>query len=138
MPAFQQAAPLQALPPKVFISYSHEDRDFAQRLAKDLLSNRILVWWDDWMIRVGDSLLKKIEEGLSTSSYLGIILTPASVASSWVREELNAALLRQLEERRVFVLPILAQDCQIPLLLRDKKYADFRTSYDEGLSQLLP
>jgi hypothetical protein len=137
MQTFRPLPPLQAMPAKVFISYSHQDKDFADRLARDLMARRILVWWDDWMIQVGDSLLAKIEEGISTSSYLGIVLTPSSVASSWVREELNAALLRQLDEKRVFVLPILAMDCEIPLLLRDKKYADFRSDYEEGLARLL-
>lgn len=134
---FRQSEPLRALPPKVFISHSHQDRGLVERLANDLLSNRILVWWDNWMIRVGDSLIRKIEEGISSSSYLCVVLTPASVSSAWVQEELSAALVRQLEEKRVFVMPVLAQDCEIPLFLRDKKYADFRTDYQDGLEQLL-
>ena len=100
--------------PTIFISYSHADRQFVAKLASDLLKQRIRVWWDEWEIKVGDSLLQKIQEGISTSSYLGVVLSPNSVNSAWVQEELDTALVRQLKEKRVVVLPILLQDCQIP------------------------
>lgn len=123
--------------PTIFISYSHADRQFVAKLASDLLKQRIRVWWDEWEIKVGDSLLQKIQEGISTSSYLGVVLSPNSVNSAWVQEELNTALVRQLKEKRVVVLPILLQDCQIPPFLMDKFYADFRTDYESGLANLV-
>ena len=131
------ADPIRALPPKVFISYSHQDRDFAERLAGDLSGHGIIVWWDEWGIRVGDSLLSKLQQGIIASSYLAIVLSPESVASSWVQEELNLALHRQLQERRVFVLPILFRECEVPPFLAEKKYADFSDDYDAGLQELL-
>jgi hypothetical protein len=39
--------------------------------------------------------------------------------------------------KEVFVLPILYKDCQIPLFLRDKVYADFQISYEHGLEAIL-
>lgn len=57
--------------------------------------------------------------------------------SEWCKKELSAGLIRELEEKRVVVLPLLLEDCQIPIFLRDKLYADFRTNYDEGLRQVL-
>ncbi len=124
------------LPPKVFISYSHVDRGFVEKLADDLARNRIIVWWDEWEIRVGDSLIQKIENGITNTSYLAVVLSAESVASAWVQEELRAALNRQLSERKTIVLPILLNDCEIPLFLRDKKYADFRKDYSFGLENL--
>jgi hypothetical protein len=129
--------PIGYLPPKVFISYSHVDREFVSRLADDLMRRRVLVWWDEWEIGVGDSLIEKIERGITSSSYLAVVLSPSSVSSPWVRQELNAALIRQLRERRVFVLPLLVEDCDIPALLQDKRYADFREDYTSGLVDLL-
>lgn len=132
-----EAPSLESLPPKVFISYSHADRPFVERLANDLLLRRILVWWDEWEIKVGESLLQKLQEGISTASNLVVVLSPNSVESPWVTEELNAALTRQLRERRVIVLPVLVEDCQIPPFLQDKRYADFRESYEFGLGELV-
>lgn len=58
------------------------------------------------------------------------------MASEWVKAELSAAWCRQMSSRKIVVLPILYQDCEIPFLLEDRKYADFRTSYDEGFMAL--
>jgi HEAT repeat protein len=54
-----------------------------------------------------------------------------------VQRELNTILIRELDERQVVVLPLLFRDCQLPLFLKDKLYADFRGSYDEGFKRLL-
>jgi hypothetical protein len=121
-------------PPHVFISYSHSDRDFARRIAADLAGWGVRVWWDQWALRVGDSISRKIEEGITGAGWLVVVLSPDSVASAWVQRELSAALMKELDRRDVFVLPLLHRDCEIPLLLRDKLYADFRTSYADGLA----
>jgi hypothetical protein len=42
-----------------------------------------------------------------------------------------------LEERRVIVLPVVLEDCQIPVFLREKVYADFRSDFDAGLRRIL-
>jgi hypothetical protein len=68
---------------------------------------------------------------------LVVVLSKASVASEWCKRELTAGLLRELEEKRVVVLPVLLESCEIPLFLRDKKYADFRSDLDQGLRDVL-
>jgi hypothetical protein len=45
--------------------------------------------------------------------------------------------MRELEEKRVVVLPLLLEDCDIPVLLKEKKYADFRKDFDAGLRETL-
>lgn len=121
----------------VFLSHSRGDKPFVDRLASDLERLNVDVWYDKWEISVGDSLIDKISEGIQENDYLAIVLSPRSVGSEWVKRELNAALMRELAERKVVVLPILLEDCEIPILLREKKWADFRTSYDQGFEELL-
>ena len=130
MPDFNPQADL-------FISYSSKDAEFVATLAKDLDSYGLKVWWDKWMMKVGDSLHRKIQQGITSSAWLGVVLSPNSVSSPWVEKELNSALMRELEQKEVFVLPILYKDCPIPLMLKDKVYADFRSSYKQGLNALL-
>lgn len=125
------------MPPMVFVCYSHNQKEFAEKLANDLVENRILVWWDEWEIKVGESLRRKVENGMKNSSYLAVIFSRDSIKSAWVNEELDAAFVKQLEERRVFVLPIIYENVDIPPLFKGKKYADFRKSYSEGLKTLL-
>ncbi|MFL6259209.1 MAG: toll/interleukin-1 receptor domain-containing protein [Thermoanaerobaculia bacterium] len=121
----------------VFLSYSSQDRDFAERLARDLVDYRLRVWWDRWEMRVGDSLVAKIQEGIQSSSWLAVVLSPNSVESSWVKRELASAIVDEISADRVRVLPLLLADCAIPPFLRDKLYADFRDSYEAGLTSLL-
>ena len=121
----------------VFISYSHEDREFVDQLAIQLVRHKVNLWLDKWELHVGDSLTSRIQEALTDASALLVVFSPASVNSDWCTRELNAGLVRELEERRVIVLPVLKEDCEIPLFLRDKFYADFRTSPDDGLRAVL-
>lgn len=120
----------------IFLSHTSIDKPFVEKLAKDLKRLGINVWFDKYEIKVGDSLVRKIEEGIKANEYLGIILTPEALRSEWVRNELDAAWAKQMQTRKIGILPILLRDCEIPLFLASKKYADFRTDYDAGLSEL--
>ena len=121
-----------------FIAYSARDAAFADRLAEDLVANGVGAWLDRWKVRVGDSIGERVRKAIAESDYLLVVLTPNSVASRWVREELDAAHLKELEAKRVFVLPVLYKDCDIPPLLEGRKYADCRGDrYPQGLQDLL-
>ena len=122
---------------KVFLSHSSLDKNFVDRLASDLERISVGVWYDKWEIRVGDSIIEKIEQGMNSHDFLAIVLSPNSVESEWVKREVNAALMRELEEKKVVVLPILIADCKIPSLLKPKAYADFRLDYEKGFEDFL-
>lgn len=117
----------------IFISYSHADKNFANRLAVQLVAHKAKVWLDQWELHVGDSLISRIQKAIAGASVLLVVLSKASVQSEWCKKELSAGLVRELEERRVVVLPVLVEDCEVPLFLREKLYADFRRDFDEGL-----
>ena len=121
----------------IFLSHSSLDKDFVIKLANALQSKDISVWYDKWEIKVGDSLSKKISEGITQSTWLAVVLSNKSVKSTWVEKELNAAMSKELADKKVVVLPILIEECSIPLFLQDKKYADFRTNFEFGLEDIL-
>jgi len=121
----------------IFISYSHADKAFVDKLALELVKHDAHVWVDTWELNVGDSILNRVQEAIRDSSALLIVLSKASVASEWCKKELNAGLMRELEEKRVVVLPLLVEDCEIPVFLREKMYADFRKEFKRGLKALL-
>jgi hypothetical protein len=121
----------------VFISYSHKDREFVARLAANLVRNKANVWLDEWEVAAGESLIENIQSAIQESSALVAVFSKASVTSVWCKREVIAAIQKELEERRVVVIPVLLEDCDIPLFLRDKKYADFRTNFDIGLRSVL-
>lgn len=117
----------------IFISYSHKDKRFVDKFAAQLVAHKAKVWLDRWELHVGDSLIIKVQDAISGSSALLVILSKESVQSEWCKKELSAGLVRELEEKRIVVLPVLIEDCDIPMFLRDKLYADFRYSFDDGL-----
>lgn len=121
----------------IFISYSHKDKDFVDKLGLKLVEKRIKVFIDRWEMKLGDSITNKIQDAITDASFLMVILSKNSIASDWCKREITTGLMLELDKRRIVVLPILIEDCEIPLFLRDKFYADFRTSFNNGLSTIL-
>ena len=123
--------------PKIFLSHSSADKAVVNRIANDLRDRKVPVWFDKWELKVGDSLTQRIEDGIAESSWLAVVLSKSSVQSKWVKKELAAAQAKELQKRSVFTLPLVVDDCEIPLFLLDKVYADFRTSYEHGFETLV-
>lgn len=121
----------------IFLSHSHKDKPFVRRLSERLEAHGIRTWIDEAEIGVGDSLISKIESAIREFTYLGVILSPSSASSEWVRREVNIALTEEIQGRRVKVLPLLYKKCDIPGFLTDKLYADFTEDFEEGFEKLL-
>ena len=112
--------------PSAFICHSSVDKEQARKIAIGLATRGVRPWIDEAEIRTGDSLVEKIESGIKSSTCLLPILTVASVASQWCREELRMAIAMQISSRVKHVMPVLLEDCNIPGFLLEKAYADFR------------
>lgn len=122
---------------KIFLSHSSKDKRFVKKLAIDLLKYGHDVWLDEWEIRVGDCIVSGIEGGIADSDFAVVILTNNSVQSGWVDREWKAKYWTEVNRGEVLVLPVLLEDCEVPTLLQTKKYADFRSDYNQGLHNLL-
>ena len=121
----------------IFISYNHADKETAESLAKILIQAKQNVWIDKWELNAGDSLIDKIEDALGGADAILVLLSKSSTQSEWCKKELRSGLLRELEEKSVLVIPIVLDDCNIPLFLREKLWIDFRKNQDEQLTLLL-
>ena len=91
--------------PKVFLSYTSDNLDLARRIAEALMAKGIDTWWDKWCIYPGDSLRRKIDEGLTDCTHFLVLLTPQSIDKPWVNAEMDAALVQKLDNRCKF-LPV--------------------------------
>lgn len=124
----------------IFLSHTSTDKPFVRELKTRLESRGVKnVWLDEAEILIGDSLTKKISEGLKKTKYIGVALSPRSIKSPWVERELEVAINREITTGEVVVLPLLYEKCEIPTFLEGKLYADFTspTNYDESISKLL-
>ena len=119
----------------VFLSHSSKDKPFVRELAEHLEREgevgEIKVWLDEREISPGANIVEKIAEGLD-SDFILLVISPDSVASAWVKEEWTDAFWDQTNNRRTKLAGVLYRDCQLPHLLRNKKYFDLRTNQPEG------
>lgn len=123
----------------IFLSHSHTDKPFVRKLASDLRAAGHSVWVDEAELNIGDSLIGKIREGLDQVDYVAAVLSKNSIGSEWVNKELEIASNREIEEKKVIVLPLLLEKIDLPGFLKGKFYGDFSDpdSYGEKLSLLL-
>lgn len=116
---------------KYFISYSRTDSEFAQDLANNLTQSGVKIWLDTQDIKPGRVWDDALEDALRSSAGLIVVLTPASINSPFVKKEIVFAQNNNKE-----IYPILAESCELPLLLADQQYADFTEDEQHGFSQL--
>jgi hypothetical protein len=96
--------------PKIFISHSNQDNVLTRQLATDLKAMGATVWVDFEQIASGN-FAKSINEGLANSEYVILVKSPNSLASDWVREEVDAALNLRIKGRITNVITLTAEDC---------------------------
>lgn len=89
-----------------FICHASEDKDaLARPLAEALRKEGLRVWYDELTLRVGDSLRRSIDGGLSRSRYGIIVLSPSFFAKEWPQRELDGLFAREVSGQKV-ILPV--------------------------------
>ena len=123
---------------KVFLSHSSADKTLARRLARDLRAATVDVWLDEWEIRVGERFGPKIEQALEDVDFVIVLLTRAAVASEWVDREWRRKVQDEAAAKRVAIIPVRGEPCEIPDFLAQRSHADISGgSYVLGLRHLL-
>lgn len=114
---------------KTFLSYSRFNKDFAIKLAKELKSEGFDIWLDQLDIPAGSRWDREVEKALRESEIFMIILTPTSVDSENVLDEIGYAI----DNGKRF-LPVLLEKCDIPFRLKRFQYVDFTNkNFDDGV-----
>jgi len=90
----------------VFVSHASEDKDdFVRDFVKCLQQNGLQVWYDEFTLRVGDSLRRSIDNGLKNSRYGIVVLSEAFFGKEWPQRELDGLFAREINGEKV-ILPI--------------------------------
>ena len=94
--------------------------------------------FDEAEINVGDSLITKISKAIQEMDFVAAVISKNSIGSEWVNKELSLAMNKEINGRKVVILPILIDDCPVPSFIADKAYADFRLpqNYDDAYFHL--
>ena len=108
----------------IFISHASEDKnDIARPLFDTLTSKGINVWFDEAVLTVGDSLRRKIDEGLASSRFGVVILSTNFFAKNWPQQELNGLFAREISGGKV-ILPIWHKISKDEVLSKSPMLAD--------------
>ena len=90
----------------VFISHASEDKkEFVEPLVEALQAAGYKVWYDEFTLKIGDSLRRSIDNGLKNSRYGIVIFSSAFFAKNWTQYEVDGLVTREMEGRKV-ILPI--------------------------------
>lgn len=90
----------------VFISHASEDKDSIVRsLAEALQGKGLEVWYDEFTLRIGDSLRRKIDAGLARSRVGLVVISPSFISKGWTNYELDGIVTRSVSGEQI-LLPI--------------------------------
>ena len=90
----------------VFISHASEDKEvFVRPLAQALQALGISVWYDEFSLRLGESLSRSIDKGIAKSRYGLVVISPSFIEKAWPEYELRGLITREIEGRSV-IIPI--------------------------------
>ncbi|WP_318343062.1 toll/interleukin-1 receptor domain-containing protein [Flagellimonas baculiformis] len=94
--------------PMAFISHDSRDKDLIARpLSNGLHSRLCFVWYDEFSLKVGDSLRESIEAGIKEAKKCVLILTPHFLSNpGWTKKEFNSIFTREMIFNERIVLPI--------------------------------
>ena len=89
-----------------FVCHASEDKShLVKPLAKQLSRIGFDVWYDEFEVRVGDSLRRSIDKGLSRTRYGIVVLSPSFFAKEWPQKELDGLIAREARGQKV-ILPV--------------------------------
>ncbi len=91
----------------VFICHAGEDKaDIVRPLAHALRERGLVVWYDEFALKIGDSLRRSIDRGLIASRFGVVVLSTSFFAKGWPNYELDGLVTREVAGGRQLILPI--------------------------------
>ena len=103
----------------VFISHNKADKTSSRHLAVALVEQGVGVWFDEWEIRPGDSIIGGLEKGISTSDVFVLIWSARASASQWVGTEVHSYLRRRVDDDSLRIVPIFLDQTPLPALVAE-------------------
>ena len=91
----------------VFICHASEDKEsFVRPLAEALQKENVEVWYDEFSLKLGDSIRQSIDKGLRQSRFGVIVLSRSFFAKRWPQYELDRLVEREMRGEDRVILPV--------------------------------
>jgi hypothetical protein len=119
------ATPVHRRKYHAFLSHAHADKASVDAIHSWLTDVAgIPVWYDATHLSPSASIVTALEEGISQSRTVMLVLSDASVRSGWVQEEYSAAMAQRAAHRDFRIVPIRLGDVGVPGFLQTTKWVD--------------
>lgn len=90
---------------KVFVSHNKADKSTARLIAMGIVEHGEDVWFDEWDIRPGESIVGGIEKGITECDVFVIVWSESAAKSKWVGTELRAIVRRRVDVENLRIVP---------------------------------
>lgn len=91
----------------IFISHASQDKEeFVEPLAELLREMGFRIWYDEFVLNIGDSLRRSIDKGIANSKYGLVVLSPHFFAKAWPQHELDGLTAREIAGHKKLILPV--------------------------------
>ena len=111
--------------PHVVIAYTYANNEFARKLAGVLRRDGVSPWIDEVDMSAGVILVNRIAHAVRPVDFVVPLISAASVNTGWLQNDLKAVMTRDINRRRVRVLPARIDSTVLPDHLRTQSYIDF-------------
>lgn len=128
---------MEIKPPHVFISHNKADKNTAREIALFLVTEDINVWYDEWKISAGDSIVEQVNTGLRECTHFIIIWSRYSSVSNWATKELSSIISMAIKTKSPKIIPIMLDDTSLPPLINDLKNIKYQGGVEEDRKEIV-
>lgn len=123
---------------KLFICHASEDKaQVARPLAEALLQAGLEVWYDEYSLKLGDSLRREIDRGLSQCDYGVVIISPSFFEKEWPQIELDGLFAKEIDGSKT-ILPVWHEVDRVGVTLHSPILADrYAAKTSDGLDTVV-
>jgi len=108
-----------------FISHNSRDKEVAREVALFLTTEGVNVWFDEWNIAAGDSIVREVNFALERCTHFILIWSANAAGSPWVGQEAEATVKRGIESGVPRIIPVVLDTTPLPPLVSAIRYIRF-------------
>ncbi|MNU87707.1 Restriction endonuclease [compost metagenome] len=122
---------------RVFISYSYNDREIADRISEALQREQIDVFIDYKDISIGENVFNQIRYMYESSETVIVLLSNSLFSSDFFQYEFPKYFFEEARKRKINVIPILIEKCQIPSDFLEFEIVNLTNDFNKGLEKVI-
>lgn len=122
---------------KIFVSYSHQDRDFASKVASDLSRRGLVIFDPSNDLNAGDEVFEQLNYLFQSSDSVVVLLSKKLFESKYFKFEYSRDFFEAAEKRKINIVPVLIEKCLVPSEFLAYEVFDLTKNYEKSIEKLI-